>query len=141
MCAPKLPREARAPIVPLAERNLAARVESNDVKQADVGACNAIRDARQLFEEVRREITNRRAELGCDLEDCRPVELTALLEQHMVDGELAEDLRAEQAAVLLANLGVVMVGERSVESLCPHLVRRANQFDVGDSVSPDVAHG
>ena len=86
------PREARAPIVPLAERDFAARVEGYNIQDIHrlplllgVGA-NAIRNALHLLQQVGSELSDGDAELLRDCTNVRPVKLACLLEELAVDG-------------------------------------------------------
>ena len=88
----KTPRDRRAPVVPLTQRDLAARVERNDVQDVHsltlffgVGT-EAIRDALHLLEQVRSESPDGRAERFRDGTDVRPFEFACFLEQIAVDG-------------------------------------------------------
>lgn len=106
-----LPPESRTSVVPQAQRDLAPRIERNDVQDVHprptfklfwamssstrrtLPSGNTVRDAFHLFKQIGREAADANAELFRLLTDMRPVELACLFEEVAIDRELVEDLR------------------------------------------------
>lgn len=117
-----MPREARAPIIPLSKSNLAPGIERDDVKHVHrvcgrFSLLHTIRNALHLLEKVRRKPIDPGPELLRDCAYVLPVELARLFEELAVDRELVQDLGCEKLAMLQPYLYIVIVSDLRSEGI------------------------